>query len=403
MSAPASLLNEQFLDKFATEEGKIKIAGLGADYIKDRIREEGFIGQILTRKTVTRQDLQVSVNHEGMVKIVQTEMQTNALTASFRGQPDVNYISAPRYEVPFFRVESPRYEKTEIELMSYDIPLTDMVMKQIANDVQEVEDRFGLLLFESAVQAQQRKANGLALTATFTKTKCFNAANVAAGAVVEAGKCKGVDVLQNSAAVADTDEATYENLIYPLQKDDITKIKKLFIGNGTVGNLGRQRVDKILMSDSDFEDINNWTLFDVGDKIVQETTVEGYKFKTLQGVRYFRSLKTDILRPGNVWAFAPEEYLGGFMQLNKLQFFTDKQRDKFSFEAWEDIAMHIGNVTSLKKLELYAGTVDTISAPHANLAAYTAKYVPVAESDLGRLNNLVGQGQGGVFPWVSNF
>ena len=396
MDTPGALLNEQFLDKYDTPDGKIKIAGYGADFIKDRIREEGFIGQVLTEKPVTRQDLQVSVNHEGLVKIVQTEMAQRASTMSFRGQPDVVYIYAPRYEVPFYRIGSPRYEKTEIELMSYDIPLTDMVMKNIANDLEEIQDRQGLVLFETAVESAQKNANGVAFTASFSDTKAFTAGNIAAKNVKEVGKCKSIDVINNTAAGGGT-ASLNEDLIFPVQKDDIIKLKKLFIGTGGKGS--RLRAEKALWSDADFEDINSWTLSDTGEKIVGETTVEGYKYKTVVGLRHFRTLKTDILRPGNIWAFAPEEYLGGFYSLNKLKFYTDKERDKFSFEGWKDIAMHLGNVHAVRKIELYAGSSDINTS--TDNSAYASNYQPVLEENLGILNNLVAEGQS--FPQVTNF
>ena len=393
-----ALQNEMFIDKMNTEDGRTKLAGLSAELLKDRIREEGFLGMILTRKPVSRQDLQVSVKHQGMVKIVQmTDLRTGAMTASFRAQPEVSYFSAPRFEVPFYRINSKRYEYQEIELKSYDFPITDVVMQHISNDVQEIEDRQGLLLFETAVQAVQKKANGIALSATFADATACTGFNVQKGYCVERGKCKSNDVIINSVGGAGGNSADSldENLIYPLQKDDITKVQKLFIGTGGQGS--RLRAEKLLMTDYDHLDFNNWVLSDVGDKIVMETTVDGYKYKQVQGLKFFKTLKTDILRPGNLYAFAPEEYLGGFMQFGKLTFFTDKIRDRYSFEAWEDIGLYVGNVAGVRKLELFAGSVDAGKIG----ASQAAKYSPVAEKDLSTLNNLIAEG--GAYPQVTTF
>jgi hypothetical protein len=391
-----ALQNEMFIDKMNTEDGRTKLAGLSAELLKDRIREEGFLGMILTRKPVSRQDLQVSTKHQGMVKIVQmTDLRTGAMTASFRAQPEVSYFSAPRFEVPFYRINSKRYEYEEIELKSYDFPITDVVMQHISNDVQEIEDRQGLLLFETAVQAVQKKANNIALsTASFGDTTACTAYNVLNKTCVERGKCKSNDVVANSAA-AGAAASQDENLIYPLQKDDITKLQKLFIGTGGQGS--RLRAEKLLMTDYDHLDFNNWVLSDVGDKIVMETTVDGYKYKQVQGLKFFKTLKTDILRPGNLYAFAPEEYLGGFLQFGKLTFFTDKIRDRYSFEAWEDIGLYVGNVAGVRKLELYACSVDAGKVGSTN----GANYQPVAEKDLSTLNNLISEG--GAYPQVTTF
>lgn len=395
MSDSAALLNEGFFDKMQSAEGMSKLASYQADYVKDRLLEESFTSKIMTPKSVGRADLQVSVNHDTLVKIVQTEMATRAMVGSFRGQPDVAYIQAPRYEVPFYAINSLRYEYNEDELMAYDIPIADMVAKKITNDIGEIRDRQFLLLCETAVEALQKEANSIAYTSKFADNKALTARNVAVNSLVEKGKCKGVDVINNTTAVADADGLD-EPLIYPLQKDDLVKLFKLFVGRGGKGS--RLRAEQVLLTDYDFEDLNLWTISDNGDKIVGETTVEGYKYKTLIGRTYQRTLKTDIARPGSIWAFAPEEYLGGFMVLRKQQVWNNRDMKKYAFQGGETVGMHIGNVSAVRKLELFAGSVDDTSTSNTS---YAASYVPEEEEKLGKLNNLVAEGQN--FPQVSGF
>ena len=43
----------------------------------------------------------------------------------------------------------------------------------------------------------------------------------------------------------------------------------------------------------------------VGEKIVGQTTVDGYKYNTLLDRRYVRTLKTDIVRVGQVLTIPP--------------------------------------------------------------------------------------------------
>ena len=395
MSESAALLNEGFFDKMQSAEGMTKLASYQADYVKDRLLEETFTSKIMTPKTVTRADLQVSVNHDTLVKMVQTEMATRAMVASYRGQPDVAYIQAPRYEVPFYAINSLRYEYNEDELMAYDIPIVDMVAKKMTNDIGEIRDRQFLLLCETAVEALQKEANSVAYTSKFSDSKAFTARNIAVNSLVEKGKVKGVDAVNNTVAAFDAD-GLYEDLIYPLQKDDLVKLFKTFVGRGGKGS--RLRAEQVLLTDYDFEDLNLWTISDNGDKIVGETTVEGYKYKTLIGRTYQRTLKTDIARPGSIWAFAPEEYLGGFMILRKQQVWNNRDMKKYAFQGGETIGMHIGNVSAVRKLELFTGSVDDTSTANTT---YSADYLPEEEENLGKLNNLVAEGQS--FPQVSGF
>jgi hypothetical protein len=399
-NVPGEVLNELFLTKLDTEAGKEKIAQLGSDYIRDRLREESFSAKVLAKRQVSRSELQVSVNHDYLVKIVEIEPQSRAMSMSFRGQPSVKYYTGDRFECAFHTVGSLRYEQTEQELMAYSMPITQIIRQNIVNDIAEVEDRVFLGHIESACQALQKDANSIALTAAFADATAFTARNVAktSGGVKEVGKAKGIDAIANTAAASDA-AGLSENLIFPVQKDDMIKLFQLFTGTGNRGS--RLRCDQFLITDTDFEDINSWALADMGDKIVGETSVDGYKYSTVIGRKFIRTLKTDILRPGNIYAFAAPEFLGGFMVLNKLQFYADKERNRVSFEAWEDIGMYIGNIAGCRKLELYAGAVEVAATNTATESAYRAKYLPVAEDQLGKKNNLVAEG--GTFPNIQQF
>lgn len=397
-NVPGEVLNELFVTKLDTEAGKEKIAQLGADYIRDRLREESFAAKVLNKRTVSRADLQVSVYHDYLVKIVELEPQSRGMSMSFRGQPKVKYYTGDRFEVPFHTVGSLRYEQTEQELMAYTMPITQIIRRNIVNDIAEVQDSVFLNHIESACQALQKDANGISLEQAFTLSTCFNAANVAKGGIKEVGKAKSIDALANTIATEGTTDAAREGLIFPVQKDDMIKLFQLFTGAGNRGS--RLRCDQFLITDTDFEDINSWALSDMGDKIVGETSVDGYKYSTVIGRKFIRTLKTDILRPGNIYAFAASEFLGGFMVLNKLQFYADKERNKVSFEAWEDIGMYIGNVAGARKLELYCGAVDSPMGV-GGTPGLRQDRTPVAEENLGRKNNLVAEG--GAFPQVLQF
>ena len=396
-NVPSEVLNELFVGKLDTEAGKEKLAALGGDYIRDRLREESFARKVLPPKTVTRADLQVSVNHDTLVKIVEVEPQSRAMSMSFRGQPEARYYTGPRFEVPFHTVGSLRYEQTEQELMAYTMPITEIIRRNIVNDIQEIEDTVFLDHVEAACQSLQKDALGIALSAQFGDDEAMTAFNVDAGTAPEVGKCKGATVLVADNLANDAVAGVTDDTIFPVEKDDFIKLFQLFTGNGNRGS--RLRCDQFLITDTDFEDLNSFAQTSVGDKIVGETMVDGYKYSTVMGRKFIRTLKTDILRPGNIYAFAAPEFLGGFLILNKTKFYADKERNRVSFEAWEDIGMYIGNVAGCRKLELYAGSVDDCG--NTDNSALKAARAPKAEKDLGQKNNLVEEG--GTHPAVSQF
>jgi hypothetical protein len=95
------------------------------------------------------------VNHDTLVKIVDIEPNSKAMSMSFRGQPTARFIRAPRFEIPFFTISSEKFEKTEQELLAYEMPITKIIEENSVKDIQEIEDRQFLIYIEAAVQAMQ--------------------------------------------------------------------------------------------------------------------------------------------------------------------------------------------------------------------------------------------------------
>ena len=409
MSMQGEIINDMFSLKLDDAGEKTKLAEAGGAFIRDRLREESFARQILPPKTVTPNECQRSTKHDTLVYLVETEPRSRSMTMSFRAQPTANYYQSPRFEVPFSTIGSEQYEQTEQELMAYKYPITDWIKKNIVKDIQEVEDLTFLNHCESAVQAIQKEANGMQFTGSFgddnghggAGAQACTAYNINAGTCQQVGKIKGAEVLfstQGGGAAGSVNaglDQIVSGLTVPAQKDDFIRLKQLFVGRGRQAS--RLRVDRMLITDYDFEDLSSWSASEVGYEIVKETTVDGYKYNTVLGIKYIRTLKTDILRPGNIYAFAAPEFFGGFLVLNKTKFYLDKKRNRISMEAWEDIGMYIGNIAAVRKLELYAGSTDA-GAYGANTIS---NFTPVEESELGKLNNRVAEGAN--FPLVSSF
>lgn len=372
MSVSPRMMNELFAQKLSSAEGKEKIAEYGGSYIRDRLREVSFTRKILPPEQVTRADCQRSVNHDTLVKIVDVEPKSRAMTMSFRGQPSARFIRGPKAEVAFFTISSEMFQKTEQELLAYEMPITKIIEENSVKDIQEIEDREFVIHIEAAVQALQTEANGGVATA-------LNA--TAIGTTVEFSVIKG-----ELARTAGTDDA----VVRPLQRPDLVNLYKLLDGN-------RLRCERLLFTEVDWDDILQWTVEDFGDRIQSETTVDGYKYNTVLGRPYVRTIKTDILRPGNVYAFTKPEFFGKFYVLNNTKFYIDKIANTITFQAWEDIGMSIINIASVRKLELYSGDAN----PSTDADSLLSNFVPVDEDQLGAINNRVDSGL--KFPQISQY
>jgi len=370
MSVPARILNDLFSQKLDSADGKEKISEYAGTYIRDRLREVSFARKILPPQMVTRADCQRSVNHDTLVKIVDVEPKSRAMAITFRGQPTARFIRAPRAEVPFYTISSEKFEKTEQELLAYEMPITKVIEDNSVKDIQEIEDREFTTHIEAAVQALQAEANGGAVTT-------LNATAVIAGSVIEFSVRKG-----ELARAAAADDAT----VLPVQRPDFVNLFKMLDGN-------RLRAEMILITEVDWDDILQWTVEDFGDKVQSETTVDGYKYNLLLGRAYCRTIKTDILRPGNVYCFTKPDFFGKFYILNNTKFYIDKIANLITWQSWEDIAISVINIASVRKLELYSGDATSLDAD-----TILSSVIPKAEEDLGAENNRVDSGL--VFPGV---
>jgi hypothetical protein len=366
------MLNESFAQKLNTADGKEKVAEFGGAYIRDKLREVSFVRKIIPPENVTRADCQRSVNHDTLVKIVDIEPKSRAMTVTFRGAPSARFIRGDRAEVAFFTISSEMFQKTEQELLAYEMPITKIIEENSVKDIQEIEDREFVIHIEAAVQALQTEANSGTPAALAAST---------IGTTVEFSIIKGELARADSA-----DTAT----VQPIQRPDIVNLFKLLDTN-------RLRCERLLMTEPDWDDLLQWTVEDFGDKIQSETAIDGYKYNTVLGRPYIRTIKTDILRPGNVYAFTKPEFFGKFYVLNNTKFYIDKVANTITFQAWEDIAMSVINVASVRKLELYSGNAN----PNAGNQSLIANFVPVDEDQLGAVNNRVSAGL--KFPSVTQY
>ena len=267
------------------------------------------------------------------------------------------------------------YEKTEQELLAYKMPITKMIEEQSANNLQEVEDRQFLIYAEAGVQQLQKDANQTSIGAH----AAFNTANVLAGNVA-VGPDQNASVIKGQLALA---APSADFIVRPVNRPDFVNFFKMLSGPDR-----RLRLELVLITEPDYDDILQWTIEDMGDRIQSETVVDGYKYNTLLGRRFIRTIKTDILRRGNVYGFTTPEFLGCFYVLNNTKFYVDKVGNKITFWSWEDIGMALLNLNSVIKMELYSGSV-TPSDADAGIVrpASASARLPDDEENLGRSRN----------------
>jgi hypothetical protein len=388
-SLSPEVINQLLINKLGEAGGKEKIAASENDIIRDRLREDSFIDKLIPQKPVQRQDLQVSLEgHDSLIKVEWLEPNSKATAMSFRGDPRENqYVRGSRFGIGFYKIKSARYEKEETELMTYPYSILDYIKQNVPKDMATIRDRQWTLHLEQAVQRLQVDSNGGATQ--------HEAADEVANDVNSSGVTKGV----NARSAASTD--SYISL--PLDPDDITNLCKMPVHSQ--GQEGGLRIDTILLTDYDFEDVMSWTVEVTGDKVQSEIIVSGWKYTTFKGRKYVRTIKTNILREGNIYGLSESQFVGKNYILNAPKFYIDKVGDMITFFAWCVVGGAIGNIAGVRKLELYPGSVvPTQLSNNTGVAAdgslYTSR-LPKAEDDLFGVNNKVDAG--GTYPQVVQY
>jgi len=277
-----------------TVEGLQKTAAAGAAFVRSKIREIGFGRRILPPESVSRADLTRSTDHDTLIKIVDIEHESKAMAVNFASTANERYIQGKRYALPFFKIESEKFVKSEGELLAYDYPITKVIEENSVKDIQKVEDIKFIEYAEAAI--------------TIT----------------------GKRIISASTSV---DRKEMNSLFKMIDFDQLT-------------------VGCTLMNTVDYDDYMIQPATEIGSPLASEITVDGYKYQTILNRRLVVTNKHDILLPGEIWAFTEPAYLGNFFILNDVKFWIKKEADLVVWKTWEYIAEGFGNIKSIAKIEL---------------------------------------------------
>lgn len=368
MEVPASILNQQFRTTLQTHEGRSKLAQEGQTWIRDKLREHRFWDKIIPLEPVDTTDIQVSVNHDSPVMIVPVEPEARAVSMDFRGEPKAEMVSAPRVEMTFHTVSSNMYQKPEAELIVYDrmkIPVTKLIEDNSVLVIEAIEDREAILHVEASVQALQEEANGAAVT------------TLAATELQGGSPPVEYSIKKSELARIDTNDTSTP---WPFTVADFVSLVQII-------DTRQLRADIVLFTEPDWDTIMQHTTADMGSPLKSETYKSGYTHNEFQGRKYVRTNKTDIVRPGNCYAFAGAEFLGKFRRLTETKFYVDKIARMIKWQAWEDIGSVLVNVAAMAKIELYSGDATTLDAD-----SIRTDVIPLEEEAVSPTNNRVETG-----------
>jgi len=302
--------NESFLEKIATPEGQAALSEAGKQYIKTELLESAFSRAIIPQEPITTSDCQRNKYDNSLYLIRDIEPDAAALGVDNIGEPDGTYVKGERYIIPIVNFVTKRFQITVEDLRAYQYKITKRIEDKSVPILEKLEDKFFLRLIGAAA---------------------FNSG---------LGKVKMVGTGE--------DYANAKPLEFNAR--DFIKIKNLLAAGINGGDPKRKEVATLLMTQETYE--TAVLLPGVGDDFGKDRVLNGITSDTLYGTKVTRTIKSDMLPNGHIWAFTAPDFLGHNFALGDPSFEIKSNFGLIEWQTKESIGMGIGNTRSVAVLTL---------------------------------------------------
>lgn len=295
----SKFINERFIDKIEQGGELLKQAEVNVtSFIRDKLREESFARQIITPQTIQADQLDRDSQTDKPKKVIDKEPNSRATWVPFRGMPNNNYFTGPRYDIYFGKITSDTFVKSIHELKTYDNDIRQILSDNSIKDIQEQEDSHFINAVDQIVTA--------------------------------AGPSQLLDFRLAGGL-------TRENFL-----ESRKALRRLRIPLGVS-----------LMTQATAEDILKWDANDIGDVAQTVQYEKGMVQPTIYGGRVIYTIKNDIVPDGTIYHFGTESFLGKFFFLQDATVYIKHERDMIMFDAYEVLGIGIGNDKAMIKCIFY--------------------------------------------------
>ncbi len=308
-----SQVNENFIQALRDPDMAKEAAEKGAEYLKLQIYEDSFMERILPAQSISPQQCDRDVNSPNYQVVIDKEYtDVQAITTTFRGRSDYQYVEAERYAIPFHKIESPEYSITEGELRGMRQPLQNLIRHHIAYHIRKEMDEMFIGFCNKAVASSG------------------NEIDLSAG----------------------TDEIITPQLL--------VRLRNLIDRQSANGRY--LQASTLLMTQSMFNYISTWiqsntstgagTWTGLQNGMGSEFWRDGYMYDKLFGLRVIKTRKNDLVSENEIFVFTEPEYMGHHFTFNDDRFSIEHQHDILKMKGFRTFGMGIGNDQSIGKMTL---------------------------------------------------
>jgi hypothetical protein len=322
--------NEEILAKILESgDGEVKTASTaGTNMIRRRVREDGFLRNIIPPETVTNADLDRVQQHDKPVIIEDMEpLSPGAVSLPFGGSADSTFYYGNKFIVVFNEVTTREYVKDINELRTYRMDLRQVITDNALKDVQAREDGDFITLVDTIVGANPANWAGL---------------NSSGAVVAQPG----------NASVSNAGIYQNWNIYGGFTRDNMVEATKV-IENQNLNN------GIVLINRPTFKNWAKMTRDIAGGELSQDLFKQGTKAlqsTEVLGVKHLVTIKRDLVPDNTIYLFTEPGFLGRFYQLTPLTMYVKKEMNFLRFSARETIGLAIANIAGVAQFNFISGS-----------------------------------------------
>jgi hypothetical protein len=299
----AQEVNSAFLNMVETGMEKTAQDAVN-EYIRVRMREDGFLRRIIPPVQITNDELDRQVDTDKPVKIVDKEPQSPAaISVPFATLPMNRYIRGPRFRVMFDRIMTPKFTKDIDELRTYDMDIRQILSDNSIKDMLAEEDGKFITTLNTLLVGQD-------------------------------------------STVPETGSVQWKSIAGGVTRDTIAEAMKIM--PSTPNHLNTATV---LVNNVTIWDVVKWGRDEVGGDLAQELMQNGFAERELFGVRWIVTIKRDLVPDNSIFMFAEPKFLGKFYVLEDTTMYIDRKAFMLEFFAYESIGACVANVAAVARAD----------------------------------------------------
>jgi hypothetical protein len=315
MEKRANQVVRQHIDQMEfSPESTIKVSRATSDYIRMKLREEGFLRKILPAQTITGDDLTKQVSTDKPSKVVELEPDSpGAMSIPFGEFPTGTYIHGKRWLVTFSRIATPMFNKDVAELHDYDLDIRQVISDNALKDLQAEEDG-------KFIQTVNSILSNDGMTADTAIPYGPDGANIVLWKTLSGG----------------------------LTRENVVEAKKLMMAANA-----RLRPQTALVNQKTALEFEKWTREEVGGDMAQGILVNGWAGEANKwcALNWITTIKDNLVPDNSMFLFAAPEYLGRLYFLEDTTMFVKREGPMLSWYAYEMLGGGIANVAACSRVD----------------------------------------------------